>query len=117
VLLEGLEVAFIAVSFGATAQAYTPAIGGAVSAVVVVGAIAAASQAWVRRIPRSVLQLVVGLLLTSFGTFWGAEGLGVEWPGGDAAILWLLLLYTGAAALFTLLLRRHAPLLTPARSS
>jgi uncharacterized membrane protein len=116
VLLEGLEVAFIAVTFGATAQDFTPAITGAVSAVVVVGAVAAASQAWVRRIPRSALQLVVGLLLTTFGTFWGAEGLGVEWPGGDGAILWLLLVYSGAAALYTLLLRRHAPLLTVRQS-
>ena len=114
VLLEGLEVAFIAVSFGATAHAYIPAIAGAVSAVIVVGAIAAASQAWVRRIPRSALQLVVGLLLTSFGTFWGAEGLGVEWPGGDGAILWLLLLYTSTAAVATALLRRR-PRLSPTR--
>ena len=114
VVLEGLEVAFIAVSFGATANAYLPAIGGAVSAVVVVGVIAAASQAWVRRIPRSALQLVVGLLLTSFGTFWGAEGLGVDWPGSDAAILWLLLLYTTTAAVATALLRRR-PSLTPVR--
>lgn len=116
VLLEGLEVAFIAVSFGATAHDFTPAIAGAVSAVVVVGGVAAASQAWVRRIPRSVLQLIVGTLLTSFGTFWGAEGLGVDWPGGDAAILWLLLLYVGVAAGYTLLLRLQAPLLTPRRS-
>ncbi|HEV7467961.1 MAG TPA: hypothetical protein VGP96_16820 [Candidatus Dormibacteraeota bacterium] len=108
VLLEGLEVAFIAVTFGATANAFTPAIAGAVSAVVLVGAVAVASQAWVRRIPRSVLQLVVGLLLTSFGTFWGAEGLGVEWPGSDAAILWLLLLYSTMAAVYTLVLRRQA---------
>ena len=114
VLLEGLEVAFIAVSFGATAHAFTPAIGGAVAAVVVVGAVAAASQAWVRRIPRSALQLVVGLLLTGFGTFWGAEGLGVDWPGADAAILGLLLLYATTAAIATALLRRR-PVLTPAR--
>jgi uncharacterized membrane protein len=116
VVLEGLEVAFIAVSFGATANAFLPAIGGAVSAVAVVGVIAAASQAWVRRIPRSALQLVVGLLLTSFGTFWGAEGLGVDWPGSDAAILWLLLLYASTAAVATVLLRRR-PALTPARQS
>jgi hypothetical protein len=40
----------------------------------------------------------------------------VEWPGSDGAILWLLLLYSGAAALYTLLLRRHAPLLTVRQS-
>ncbi|HEY0409659.1 MAG TPA: hypothetical protein VGE42_05270, partial [Candidatus Dormibacteraeota bacterium] len=91
------------------------AIAGAVAAVVLVGAVAAASQAWVRRIPRSVLQLVVGLLLTSFGTFWGAEGLGVEWPGSDAAIVWLLLLYSTMAAVYTVLLRRQAQVRTQAQ--
>jgi uncharacterized membrane protein len=117
VLLEGLEVAFIAVTFGATARAYTPAIVGAVSAVVVIGAVAAAAEGLVRRIPRSALQLVVGTLLTSFGTFWGAEGLGVEWPGEDAAILGLVLLYVAVAALATATLRRRQAALVTARAS
>jgi uncharacterized membrane protein len=115
VLLEGLEVAFIAVSLGATAHAFTPAILGAVLALVVVGAIAAASQSWVRRIPRSALQLVVGTLLTGFGTFWGAEGVGVDWPGGDGAIVALLLVYAAVAALYAVLLRARSPLLTVRR--
>jgi uncharacterized membrane protein len=116
VLLEGLEVAFIAVSFGATAGAYTPAVAGAASAVVVIGVAAVAAVGLVRRIPRSALQLVVGTLLSSFGTFWGAEGLGADWPGGDAAIPVLIALYTAVAALFTVMLRRQRPLLT-ARAS
>jgi len=115
VLLEGLEVAFIAISLGATARAYGAAITGAVAAVVVVGATAAATVGLVRRIPRSALQLIVGTLLTSFGTFWGAEGLGVDWPGGDAAIAALVALYVGVAALLTVLLRRGAPLLVAGR--
>ena len=113
VLLEGVEVAFIAVSFGATAHALGPAIIGAAAAVVVVGALAAAFQAWVRRIPRSVLQLAVGLMLTSFGTFWSAEGVGVDWPGEDAAIVGLLVLYGCVAGAAMLLLRRRAPQLAP----
>src|SRR5713101_7863273 len=62
VLLEGLEVAFIDVSLGASAGAYAPAIVGAVSAVVIVGGAAAASVGLVRLIPRSALQLIVGTL-------------------------------------------------------
>jgi uncharacterized membrane protein len=112
VLLEGLEVAFIAVTFGATAGAYTPAAVGAAAAVLLVGAIAAAAESLVRRIPRSALQLIVGTLLTSFGTFWGAEGLGVRWPGDDAAILALAAVYVVFAALCTAMLRRQAPLVT-----
>jgi uncharacterized membrane protein len=44
----------------------------------------------VQRVPRSALQLLVGTLLSSFGTFWAVEGLGVAWPGSDAAILALV---------------------------
>jgi uncharacterized membrane protein len=116
VVLEGLEVAFIAVSLGATAGAYTPAIVGAVSAVVIILAAAAATVGLVRRIPRSALQLIVGTLLTSFGTFWGGEGLGVEWPGSDAAIPALVVFYVGVAALYTALLRHRSPRLTTARA-
>ena len=69
------------------------------------------------RIPRSFLQLVVGTLLTSFGTFWALEGLGVTWPQSDADILLLLVFYAFAAATFIGLERREKRrLLTVARS-
>ncbi|HEX4627552.1 MAG TPA: hypothetical protein VH137_02090, partial [Gemmatimonadales bacterium] len=80
VLLEGLEIAFIVVTFGATAGQIGPAIAAGAAAVVVIGAIGFALKTVVTRIPRSLLQLVVGTLLTSFGTFWALEGLGVDWP-------------------------------------
>jgi uncharacterized membrane protein len=70
VVLEGLEVAFIVVTFGVTANQLGPAVIGGVSAVVIVSAIGAAVQPLVARIPRSLLQLVVGTMLTTFGTFW-----------------------------------------------
>ncbi len=65
------------------------------------------------RIPRSALQLLVGTLLSSFGTFWAVEGLGVAWPGGDAAILALTGWYVLAAAGYIARLRQHASKLVP----
>ena len=107
VLLEGLEVAFIVVSFGATANQYGTAAVAGVLAIVVVGALGLAVKDSVTRIPRSVLQLIVGVMLTTFGTFWALEGLGVEWPFGDAAIIGLLALYTSTALVYVALERRR----------
>jgi uncharacterized membrane protein len=108
VVLEGLEVAFIVVTFGVTANQLGPAVIGGVSAVVIVSAIGAAVQPLVARIPRSLLQLVVGTMLTTFGTFWAVEGIGVTWPAGDAAILVLLALYVSTALALISIERRHA---------
>ena len=112
VLLEGLEVAFIVVSFGLTAQALGSAVAGAAAAFVVIAVAGVATRNVVQRIPRSALQLLVGTLLSSFGTFWAVEGLGVAWPGDELAILALIGWYALAAAGYTTLLRRRAhPLL------
>jgi uncharacterized membrane protein len=97
VLLEGLEVAFIVVTFGATAGRLGPAIIAGTAAVVIIGGIGFALQTVVARIPRSLLQLIVGTLLTSFGTFWALEGLGVQWPQSDADIVALLVFYAAFA--------------------
>jgi uncharacterized membrane protein len=109
VVLEGLEVAIIVVSFGAGANQLGGAVIGGAVAIIVVGGIGLALHRTVRRIPRSLLQLIVGVLLTTFGTFWALEGLGVDWPGADAAILGLLILY-GATALFYITLERNRAL-------
>src|SRR5438067_1934615 len=61
----------------------------------------------VERIPRSALQLVVGTLLTSFGTFWSVQGLNVSWPGGDVAILVLIGWYVLTASVYVRLIRQH----------
>src|ERR1700737_2681800 len=107
VVLEGLEVAFIVVTFGVGANQLGPAVIGGMSAVVIVGAIGGAVQPLVARIPRSLLQLVVGTMLTTFGTFWAVEGIGVIWPAGDAAILVLLALYVSTALALISIERRH----------
>ncbi|TMC95784.1 MAG: hypothetical protein E6J05_15510 [Chloroflexi bacterium] len=108
VVLEGLEVAFIVVSFGANAGQMGVAVVGGVSAVVIIGGVGVVLQRLVTRIPRSLLQLVVGILLTTFGTFWSLEGLGIEWPGGDASILGLLVLYLATAGTYITIERRRA---------
>ncbi len=108
VVLEGLEVAFIVVSFGANANQLGVAVIGGVGALLVIGAIGLVVQGPVSRIPRSLLQLVVGMLLTTFGTFWALEGIGVEWPAGDGAIPGLLALYILTAATYITIERRRA---------
>ena len=42
------------------------------------------------RVPENTIKFAVGLILTSFGIFWGGEGAGVNWPGSEAAILAIL---------------------------
>ena len=114
VVLEGLEVAFIVVTFGAGANHFVGAVIGGVGAVIVVGGIGLALHQTVRRIPRSLLQLIVGVLLSTFGTFWAIEGLGINWPGGDAAIPGLLVLYVATAGTYITLERNRALGLRPA---
>src|SRR6185312_13157022 len=96
VSLEGLEVAIIVVAVGGAADALGSAVVGAAAAVVVLAAIGALTYRWIARIPRRALQLFVGALLSAFGTFWAGQGIGVEWPGHEAALLWLVALYAGA---------------------
>jgi uncharacterized membrane protein len=108
VLLEGLEVAFIVVSFGASAGRLGLSIFGGAAGVVVIGAIGLALHRAVARIPRSLLQLVVGTLLTSFGTFWALEGLGVSWPQSDLDIAGLLVFYALAGLTMIGRLERRA---------
>ena len=83
------------------------------AAVEVIAGAGLLARGLVQRIPRSALQLVVGTLLSSFGTFWAVQGLGVAWPGGDAAILGLVGWYALAAAGYVRLLRRRARRLVP----
>jgi uncharacterized membrane protein len=82
VLLEGLEVAFIVLTFGANQRDVglaAAAAGAAVLAVLAVGVALA-------RVPENAMKFVVGVMLTSFGIFWGAEGAGASWPGGEASL-------------------------------
>jgi uncharacterized membrane protein len=106
VSLEGLEVAVIVVAFGAAAGALDSAVLGAVAAIVILGAIGALSYRPVSRIPRRALQLFVGTMLTTFGTFWAAEGIGVDWPGDELSLLVLAAIYVLAALAMVSWVRR-----------
>ena len=106
VVLEGLEVIFIALTFGANQHNIPLAAVAAVAAVLVVTVAGIAVRAPLARVPENTMKFVVGVMLTSFGVFWGAEGAGAQWPGADVA----LLVVVPAVALFALahvaLLRR-----------
>ena len=105
VFLEGFEVAFIVLTFG-TAQGNIPlaALGAllALGAVVLVGALL---REPLSRVPENTIKFAVGLLLSAFGLFWSLEGLAVEWPGGDLAILGVLAYLTIISLGYVALLR------------
>jgi uncharacterized membrane protein len=90
VLLEGLEVAFIVLTFGSTQGSIPLAAAGAAAAVVIVVLTGVIVREPLSRVPENTLAFAVGVMLTTFGIFWGAEGAGVEWPAGDAALLGVL---------------------------
>ncbi len=87
VLLEGLEVAFIVLTFGANQHrvALAAAAAGLAVLLVVLGGVAA--RAPLARVPENTMKFAVGVMLSSFGMFWGTEGAGAGWPVGDAALL------------------------------
>jgi uncharacterized membrane protein len=87
VLLEGLEVAFIVLTFGANQNRVPLAAAAAAAAVLVVVVAGAAARTPLARVPENTMKFAVGVMLSSFGMFWGAEGAGASWPGGDAALL------------------------------
>jgi len=87
VLLEGLEVAFIVLTFGANQHDVGLAAIAAGLAVVVVTLTGVVIRAPLARVPENAMKFAVGVMLTSFGMFWGTEGAGASWPAGDGALL------------------------------
>ena len=90
VLLEGLEVVFIIIAFGSAQGHLGLAVAGGLAAFVVVVGAGALAKGPLSRVPENTIKFVVGVLLTTFGCFWAAEGVGIDWPGDEIALLGVL---------------------------
>jgi uncharacterized membrane protein len=108
-LLEGLEVVFIVLTFGANQHDIGLAAAAAGIAVLAVVGTGVAIRAPLARVPENTMKFAVGVLLSSFGTFWLTEGVGAHWPGGDAALLVLIPALAVFALALTSWLRGAAP--------
>jgi uncharacterized membrane protein len=107
VLLEGLEVAFIVLTFGSIQKDIGLASIAALTAVVVVVFAGAALRKPLARVPENTMKFIVGIMLTAFGIFWGAEGAGAMWPGKDLSILGLIAFMVAISYGLILWLRRR----------
>ncbi len=106
VTLEGIEVVFIVIAVGAAGSALMPATIGALAAAILVAAIGLLLHRPLARVPENALKFAVGIMLSSFGTFWIGEGYGVEWPGGDVSVLGLIAGFLAAALISVGTIRR-----------
>jgi uncharacterized membrane protein len=109
VVLEGVEVVFIVVAVGAGRDLLWPASLGALAACALVLAIGLIVHKPLARVPENTLKFGVGIMLSAFGVFWTGEGLGVEWPGHDAAILAFAAVFLAVGLFGVSLARRAAP--------
>jgi uncharacterized membrane protein len=112
VLLEGLEVAFIVITFGSTISStanangiLSAALGAAVAGILVILA-GWLVKAPLAKVPENTLKFIVGIMLTSFGTFWAAEGFGYNWPLSDLFIPILAAIYLVASFLLVTWLKQ-----------
>jgi len=113
VFLEGLEVAFIVLTFGANAGRFGPSVAGAGAAVVLVVLVGILVHRPLSRVPENAIKFSVGVSLTTFGTFWGGEGVGIEWRFGDAMLLVLVASYAALAAVLVAWLKAPGPTQAP----
>lgn len=107
VFLEGLEVAFIVVTFGGAQHKIGLASLGAAAAAGVVLLLGVAVHRPLSQVPENTMKYAVGVMLTTFGMFWAGEGAGVSWPAGDASLIVLLAYVLGASAVIVWLMRRR----------
>jgi Ca2+/H+ antiporter, TMEM165/GDT1 family len=109
VFLEGVEVILIVTALGARPGGLAPALVGGLVALVAVIGIGVVAHAPLARIPETHLKYVVGVVLTTFGVFFAAEGFGVAWPLSDAALLYVAAAVLGFSQLLIASLARERP--------
>ena len=98
VLLEGLEVAVIVITFSAgRGGSFLYAAAGALAAAVLVAGAAILLRHPFSRVPENAMGFIVGIMLLSFGTFWSGEGVGLQWWQGEATLAWIVLAYLASA--------------------
>lgn len=112
VLLEGLEVVFIVITFGTTAgtsiyQGIMSTTIGAILALIVVASLGVAVRKPLTNIPENTLKYAVGIMLVTFGTFWAGEGLGINWPLSDLFLIVLISFYLALSIASILWLKKH----------
>ncbi|MBX3030359.1 MAG: hypothetical protein KF809_09380 [Chloroflexi bacterium] len=113
-LLEGLEIVFIVLTFGLSAGDLPMAAAGALASGAIVLVVGIAIHRPLSRVPENTIKYVVGILLSTFGTYWAVEGLGVvsaehhslAWPGGSLALLYVLVAWVAVSRVLVAVLRR-----------
>jgi uncharacterized membrane protein len=114
-LLEGMEITFLVVTLGASGTtSYPVAITGAAAAFVLVGATGFFVRGPLSKVPENTLKAFVSIMLATFGTYWVAQGFGVEWAGGAWALVYLFVLWWVVVAGTVTALRSSMPT-TPSR--
>lgn len=106
VFLEGFEVVFIVVAVGGTSGGLPIAVAGGLLAMIVVAAIGLVVRKPLAQVPENTLKYAVGVILTSLGTFWAAEGMGATWPLDFVSVLGIAAVYFGASRVAVMLIRR-----------
>jgi len=107
VLLEGLEVAFIVITFGGTQGNVGLAALGAGIALALVAVVGVVVRGPLTRVPENTMKFAVGAMLTTFGIFWATEGAGARWPGEDASLPAVLVFVVVLASAAVALLKRR----------
>jgi len=106
VFLEGLEVVFIVIAVGGTSGGIGVAVAGGLLAMVVVAGAGVIIRQPLAQVPENTLKYAVGIILTSLGTFWAAEGMGATWPLDFVSVLGIAAIYFGASRVAVTLIKR-----------
>ncbi|MBG1267933.1 COG4280 domain-containing protein [Nostoc sp. WHI] len=112
-LLDSVEVAIAVVTLGAAGGKWIDAISGTLTAAIGLGVVAFIFRTPLKQVPVKPMKFVAAMLLMGFGTYWLGEGLNVEWPGGDWAIVWLPLVWGSFMAITAAFLRWQIGLQKP----